>query len=175
MSDPREIEKRIADLESEVARLKGRTYRAVRRRAQFEIFGLPAYDIALGPDPEKGEMRGHAKGFLAIGDMATGVIAVGGLARGLLAFGGLAVGGLTFGGLSIGVGVAIGGLAIGGLALGGGAVGGVAIGGGAFGYYAAGGGAAGQYVVSADRRDPEAVEFFQRYNIRLPEPQRRRR
>jgi hypothetical protein len=78
MGDPRALERRVAELEAEVARLKGRVYRAVRKRASFEIFGLPAYDIALGPDIEKGELRGHAKGFLAIGDMATGVFAVGG-------------------------------------------------------------------------------------------------
>jgi hypothetical protein len=46
------------------------------------------------------------------------------------------------------------------LALGGGALGGVALGGGAVGYYACGGGAAGEHVVSATRRDPEAVRFF---------------
>jgi hypothetical protein len=174
MSDTQELERRIANLEAELSSLK-RTRRAVRKRAAFEIFGLPAYDVALGPDWEKGEMRGHARGFLAIGDMATGVFAFGGLARGLVAFGGVALGGLTFGGLSIGVGLALGGLAVGGLALGGGAVGGVAVGGGAFGYYAVGGGAAGKYVISAERRDPEAVEFFERYRLPTPEPQRRRR
>jgi hypothetical protein len=65
--------------------------------------------------------------------------------------------------LSVGLLSAIGGLAIGGLALGGGAIGGVAVGGGAFGHYACGGGAAGTHVVSAIRRDPEAVEFFREH------------
>jgi hypothetical protein len=175
MNDRRDLEQRVAELEQEIVRLRGRAYRGVRKRASFELFGLPAYDIALGPDPEKGEMRGHARGFIAIGDMATGVFAVGGLARGVVALGGLALGAVTFGGGSIGMVLAIGGLAIGSLAFGGGAVGGVAIGGGACGYYAAGGGAAGKYVVSAGRRDPEAVEFFQRYHLPLPDAQQRGR
>jgi hypothetical protein len=152
--------------------MKGRVYRAVRKRAGFELFGLPAYDIALGPDPEKGEVRGHARGFVAIGDMATGVFALGGLARGLVALGGVAIGGITFGGLSIGAVLAFGGLAIGSFALGGGAAGGVAVGGGAYGYYATGGGAAGKYVVSAERHDPEAEEFFRRYHLPLPDAPR---
>jgi hypothetical protein len=175
MNEYRELQQRISELEQEVARLKGRTYRGVRKRAGFELFGLPAYDIALGADPEKGEMRGHARGFIAIGDMATGVFAVGGLARGVVALGGVALGGITFGGVSVGLALAIGGLAIGSLAFGGGAVGGVAFGGGAAGYYAAGGGAAGKYVISAERCDPEAVEFFQRYHVPVPDSTRRGR
>jgi hypothetical protein len=163
-----EIEQRVQDLEAEVARLKLQRFRWVRRRAAFTLFGLPAYDIALGPDFEKGEMRGHAKGFIAIGDLATGVFALGGLARGVFAFGGLALGVFAFGGVSLGLGLALGGLAVGSLAIGGGAVGGVAIGGGAAGYYAAGGGAVGQYVVSAERRDPEAEEFFRKHHLPLP-------
>lgn len=175
MDDRRDLEQRVAELEQEIVRLRGRAYRGVRKRASFELFGLPAYDIALGPDPEKGEMRGYAKGFVAIGDMATGVFALGGLARGVVTIGGLAVGGISIGGVSIGMALSIGGLAIGSLAFGGGAVGGVAIGGGACGYYAAGGGAAGKYVVSAERRDPEAVEFFGRYHVTLPDAQQRGR
>ena len=166
MSEREDLERRVRELEQEVARLKGRgAYRSIRKRAQFQIMGLPAYDIALGPDPSKGEWRGHAKGFLAVGDIATGVLALGGLARGFVALGGLALGVLTFGGLSLGLLAALGGLAVGGLALGGGAVGGVALGGGAAGYYACGGGAVGRFVVSAERRDPEAVAFFEQYHV----------
>jgi hypothetical protein len=175
MEDHRDLEGRVQELEAEVARLKTQRFRSVRRRSDSLIFGLPAYDLALGPDFEKGEMRGHARGFLAIGDIATGVFALGGLARGIFAFGGLAVGVVSFGGGAIGLGLAIGGLAIGSLALGGGALGGVAIGGGAAGYYAAGGGGVGHYVVSADRRDPEAEEFFRRYHLPLPGSETRRR
>jgi hypothetical protein len=169
MNNPRDLEKRVEQLEAEVARLRAGRYRSIRKRADFMIFGLPAYDIAMGPDFEKGELRGHAKGFIAIGDIATGVFALGGLARGVVALGGLAVGVISFGGGAIGLGLAIGGLAIGSLAMGGGALGGVAVGGGAVGYYAAGGGAAGQYVISADRRDPEAEEFFRRYHVPVPD------
>jgi len=156
-----ELEQRVAQLERELAAVRGgRAYRAVRARARWQLAGLPFYDIAFGPDPSRGEIRGHARGFIALGDIATGVIAAGGLARGILAVGGCAVGFITFGGLSVGALLAVGGLAIGGAAFGGGAIGGVAMGGGAAGYYACGGGAVGQYVVAPYRQDPEAQRFF---------------
>lgn len=165
-----DLEERVAELEKKVAALQAggpfaARYRGVRKRASWGIGDFPIYDIALGPDPGRGELRGHAKGVIAIGDMATGVFAFGGLARGAVAVGGLAAGLLGFGGLSLGILAAVGGLAIGGLAFGGGAVGGVAVGGGAAGYYACGGGAAGAHVVSAMRRDPEAEAFFRRYGL----------
>ncbi len=168
MHDREELERRVVELEKQVAALKAGgpfPMRAIRKRASWGIGNLPFYDIALGPDMARGEWRGHAKGVIAIGDLATGVLALGGLARGVVAIGGLAAGLVSFGGLSIGVLGAIGGLAIGGVALGGGAVGGVAMGGGAAGYYACGGGAIGTHVVDARRRDPEAQEFFQRYGL----------
>lgn len=156
-----ELEQRVTQLERELAATRSvRGGRSVRARARWQLAGLPFYDIAFGPDPSRGEMRGHARGFIALGDIATGVIAAGGLARGLLAVGGCAVGLVTFGGLSVGALLATGGLAIGGVAFGGGAIGGVAIGGGAAGYYACGGGAVGQYVVAPYRQDPEAQRFF---------------
>jgi hypothetical protein len=159
-----ELEQRVAQLERDLAAARGGSYkRSVRARARWDLAGLPFYDIALGPDPSRGESMGRARGFIAIGDMATGVVAAGGFARGLLAVGGCAVGVLSFGGLSIGALAAFGGLAIGGIAFGGGAVGGVALGGGAAGYYACGGAAAGEYVVAANRADPEAQVFFSRY------------
>jgi hypothetical protein len=166
-----DLEHRLAEVESELASLKRTTVRrGVRKRSAKRLFGLPLYDIACGPDPEKGELRGHARGIIAIGDIATGFLAIGGVARGLLAIGGVAIGGISLGGCSIGIlaavgglaigGLALGGMALGGIALGGGAVGYVACGGGAVGYYACGGGAFGQYVLSPDTRSPEAVEFF---------------
>jgi hypothetical protein len=157
-----QLKQRIAALEREVAVLKTRgfPYRGVRRRSRRSFRGLPLYDIAMGPDPEKGEVRGHARGLIAIGDIATGVLALGGVARGIFAFGGLAAGVLLgVGGLSTGL-LAVGGLAVGGIALGGGAMGVIAIGGGAVGYYAVGGGAAGEHVISGMLQDPEAVRFF---------------
>lgn len=157
-----QLKQRIETLEWEVAALKNRglPYRSIRKRSSRMLWGLPLYDIAMGPDPAKGEPRGHARGIVAIGDFATGVLALGGVARGIVAVGGLALGLLLgVGGLCTGA-LAVGGLAIGGIAIGGGAIGGIAIGGGAFGYYAVGGGALGEHVIDGMRQDPEAVRFF---------------
>jgi hypothetical protein len=159
--DSEQLQKKVEALEREVAALKcGLGRRGVRKRSANSLWGLPWYDIALGPDTDKNEVRGHARGIIAIGDIATGIFAVGGVARGFFAFGGLAWGAITFGGCSIGLLVAIGGLAVGLLALGGAAIGMVAVGGGAFGYYACGGGAFGKYVISGMQQDPEAIRFF---------------
>jgi hypothetical protein len=163
-----ELEKRVEELERQLATLQGagwaRRY-GIRKRASWGIGDLPFYDIALGPDLSRGELRGHAKGIIAIGDFATGVLALGGLSRGVVAFGGLAAGLVSFGGLSVGILGAIGGLAIGSLAFGGGAIGGVALGGGAVGYYACGGGAAGVHVISPAQRDLQAEEFFRQHGL----------
>ena len=164
MESREQLKKRVEDLERQLGQQRFGV-RGIRKRADFEYLGLPFYDIAVGPDLSRGEMRGHAKGVIAIGDMATGIIALGGLARGVVAFGGLAIGGIAFGGLSIGALVAVGGLAIGSVAFGGGAIGGVAVGGGAAGYYACGGGAIGEYVVRPNRSDPEAHAFFSEYGL----------
>lgn len=137
--------------------------KGIRRESPRKFFGLPLWAIAIGPDWERGEMRGHARGIFALGDIATGWFAFGGLARGFFAFGGLAIGLFAFGGAAIGIVLAPGGAAIGGLAIGGGAVGGVAIGGGACGYYAFGGGAVGVHTVSPLHRDPAALDFFRQY------------
>ena len=139
-------------------------FRGVRRRSDHEYVGLPLWAIAVGPDPDQGELRGHAKGILAVGDIATGFIALGGFARGGIAVGGLAVGLVAIGGLALGV-LAFGGLAIGLLAIGGGAIGWVAVGGAAAGIYAAGGAAWGTYVISAVERSPEAVAFFAQWDV----------
>ncbi|MCM2332723.1 MAG: hypothetical protein NDI82_02110, partial [Anaeromyxobacteraceae bacterium] len=175
LEDRRALEQRVRDLEAEVARLRqGGRGRSVRRRATWTILGLPAWDVALGPAPEAGEVRGHARGFVAVGDVATGVLALGGIARGVLALGGVSVGLVTWGGLSLGLLLGMGGAAVGGAAFGGGALGGVAVGGGAVGWYALGGGAAGAHVVSGTRQDPEAVAFFERLGLPVPPPPRRR-
>jgi len=160
MKSREELEERVDKLESELKALHGRGLRSVRRRASWGIGNLPMYEVAVGPDLSKGEVRGHAKAVVAVGDIATGFVAVGGWARGVVALGGLATGLFSFGGLSVGAVVAAGGLAIGTAAFGGAAVGVVAIGGGAVGEYACGGGAAGTHVISATRQDPEAEAFF---------------
>jgi hypothetical protein len=140
----------------------------IRRQSKTTIAGLPLWAIASGPDPARGQSRGHAKGIVAIGDIATGLLAIGGFARGAIAFGGAAVGVISAGGLAIGLALAAGGAAVGGIALGGGALGGVAIGGGAVGRYAMGGGAAGTYAISPTRCDIEAVDFFARNREWIP-------
>src|SRR5258708_180637 len=110
----------------------------MRYRSKAELFGLPLFCVAVGPDLEKREARGVARGIVAIGDIAIGGIALGGAAVGFIAFGGLAGGVLALGGFSVAL-LAIGGVAIGGLALGGCAIGYQALGGLAIGYYSLGG------------------------------------
>ncbi len=141
-----------------------------RYRSHATLFGLPVMDIAIGP--KDGELRGKARGIIAIGDIATGWLAIGGIARGLVAFGGVALGAFSIGGLSVGLLMALGGLGVGGFATGGGAVGIianggaaagiVAQGGGAAGYFARGGSTWGSHVISMQPRvtDPRAVEVF---------------
>jgi hypothetical protein len=170
-----ELERRVRELEAELAHARsfaGR--RGLRYRSAFEFGGLPLLSVASGPDPARREVRGHALGIIAVGDIATGVVALGGIARGAVAVGGLCVGLITLGGLSVGALVAMGGLAIGTVAVGGGAAGWTSVGGGAVGTYACGGGAAGEYVVDAIRRDPEAVAHFSRLGLGFACPPGRR-
>src|ERR1035438_5631661 len=77
--------------------------RGIRRQSSRKFCGLPLWAIAVGPDWEKGEMRGHARAIFAFGDMATGWFACGGFARGIVAVGGLAIGLFALGGGAIGV------------------------------------------------------------------------
>lgn len=140
---------------------------ARRYQSKTRVLGMPLVAIASGVG-EDGKPA-HAKGFFAIGDIATGVFAFGGLARGVVAFGGAAVGGVTFGGLSIGtfaafgggavafLGSAIGGFAAGVLAAGGGAVGIVAQGGLAIGWLARGAAAKGVHTWSGRGTAPDAA------------------
>ena len=118
-----------------------------RYRSRATLFGWPVIDLAVGP--KDGQLRGHAKGVIAIGDIATGGIAVGGVARGVVAVGGLAIGLFSLGGGALGLISATGGFAIGGMAAGGGAVGLLATGGGAVGVMAQGGGALGVFARDA--------------------------
>jgi hypothetical protein len=160
-----DLEKRVRELEDEVSRLRGQRPPRVRYRSAAAIGDFPLVSIALGPDPEKGEWRGHARGVVAIGDTAMGGVAIGGLAVGGIALGGLSVGLASLGGLALGVFVALGGAAVGGTAIGGSAAGRVAIGGAAVGEYACGGGAFGAHVISATRSDPEAEAFFREHGL----------
>lgn len=121
-------------------RAKAGRLNGIRRRSKAEIFGIPLVAVAYGPDPAKNELRGHAKGIIAFGDIASGFLAFGGVAFGVFAFGGVAVGLLGFGGLALGLIFATGGCAVGGVAIGGCAIGYIAIGGFAVGVKAIGGG-----------------------------------
>jgi len=144
----------------------------IRWKSSATFLEYPLVSIAVGPDPGNGELRGHARGIIAIGDIATGVIAMGGLARGAIALGGFAIGGIVLGGGAIGI-LTFGGLALGYIAIGGLAIGYAAIGGLAIGYYAMGGAAVGKFVIGPLHRDPQAIDFFSRLwigiaNLRRP-------
>jgi hypothetical protein len=121
-------------------------------KSSMTIFGWPLVHIARGVDSRGREIA--ARGIIAIGGRAYGVLAIGGFAMGVIPIGGLAIGLFAWGGMAIGL-----------LAFGGGAVGGVAMGGGAVGYYAYGGGGLGKHVYAGNRRDPEAVAFFNRLGL----------
>ena len=163
-----DLEERVEELEAEIAALRERTLLppiGIRRRASWSIADLPLYEISLGSDPARRQLRGHARAIIAVGDVASGVLAIGGYARGVIAIGGLATGLFSFGGLSIGLLSAFGGLALGGFAIGGAAVGGVAVGGTAAGYYACGAASAGAYAVSTLERDPGAGAVFRQLGL----------
>jgi hypothetical protein len=158
-----------------------------RKRSSLRVWGVPLYDIAFGPDPEKGELHGQARGVFACGDRATGFFAVGSYARGIIAVGLAAVGVFAFGVGSVGpvacgamaAGLfAVGGVPVGVVAIGGVSAGWVAVGGGAWmpeggtgdlavGYYAWAGGSGGfpvgAHIVSPTRRDPAALQFFNKW------------
>ena len=135
-----------------------------RYRSKATLFGLPVIDIAIGP--KNGEMRGKAKGIIAIGDIATGGIAIGGLSFGIVAVGGMSVGVCAMGGLGIGLLAGVGGAAVGALAAGGGAVGVLANGGGAVGLVAQGGGAMGAFTRDFRGARPldGGAEVFERFS-----------
>lgn len=145
------------ELIAEVKRLRqsatGPVFKGVRKQSETTVLGLPLVSVALGPDPEKGEIRGHAKGIIAVGDIATGVLAVGGVAFGGVTIGGVAIGLIAFGGCALSILLAFGGCAVGLLAFGGAAIG----------YYAVGGGAVGVHVIDGMRQSPEAIKFFEQF------------
>ena len=76
--------------------------RSIRYTSRLRLFGWPLVAIAQGVDFSRNEQRGHARGIIALGDIATGIIAIGGVARGLIAVGGVAVGLVTVAGVGLG-------------------------------------------------------------------------
>ena len=143
-----DLDKRVDELEAEITALRERTMLppiGIRRRATMTIGKLPLYEISLGSDPGRRQIRGRARGIIAIGGLATGIF--------------------SFGGLSVGFLGAFGGLAIGSLAIGGVSAGGVAVGGTAAGYYACGAASAGLYAISTTYSAPEAVTLFRQFGL----------
>ena len=130
-----------------------------RWKSSATFLEYPLVSIALGPDSANNEIRGHARGIIAIGDVATGVLALGGIARGAIALGGLALGGIALGGCGIGI-LTFAGLALGYIAIGGCAIAYAAMGGLAIGHYAMGGAVIGKFVIGPLHHDPQAVDFF---------------
>lgn len=128
-------------------------------RSAISIGSWPLVHVSFGNDPVTFRPR-IAKGVIAIGNAAIGGLAVGGAAFGLV----------TIGGFSLGLAAALGGFALGaGLSIGGLAVGTVAIGGAAVGFmYAIGGGAVAPAVLSGNRCDQAAVDFFRQWITLVP-------
>jgi hypothetical protein len=88
MESREDLARRVAELERQISSLKGGAQlplRGIRRRASWGIGDIPFYDIAVGPDLARGEVRGHARGVIAIGDIATGFVALGGISSALVA------------------------------------------------------------------------------------------
>ena len=100
--------------------------------SSMRLLGLPLIHVAIGAPEGSSAVRGIAKGWIAVGDIAFGVV---------FALGGLAIGGVSVGGLSVGV-LALAGLAVGIWSVGGLALGVFALGGGALAAWAANGGLA---------------------------------
>ena len=121
----------------------------MRYSSSARLLGLPLIDVRIGPQ-ESGGVRGVARGWIAMGDVAIGI---------LFSVGGVALGGIALGGIARGL-LPLGGLAVGVLALGGAAVGVFAIGGAALGLYAALGGfaVAGSYALGGLAIAPHANE-----------------
>lgn len=91
-------------------------------KSSIRLLGLPLVHVAIGPPEGSPGVRGIAKGWIAVGDVAFGIVfALGGLAVGGLSVGGLSVGVLALAGLSIGI-WSVGGLALGAFAFGGAAI-----------------------------------------------------
>ena len=83
-----------------------------RAASSTMILGMPLWSVAYGPDLEKGEVRGHAHGVFALGEIATGIVAVGAVAVGVFTLAPISIGVFALGAVALG-GVAMGGVSIG--------------------------------------------------------------
>lgn len=138
----------------------GRSYAEFTTHARW--MGMPLLHYTSGLCPETGR-RKTARGFIAVGRKAVGVIAIGHAAVGIVAIGQLAIG-LVFGlgqaacGLAaLGQAAIAAGIGVGQLA-----TGYIAIGQLAVGYHVLAQLGMGMEVLSVDRQDPAAIEFFTR-------------
>jgi hypothetical protein len=136
--------------------------RTIRYTSTMRLGKWPILAVAFGSDFSRNESRGHARGIIAMGDVATGFIAIGGLARGVIAVGGVAAGFVTV------AGVGFGALVIAGVAIAQTAFGGVAIG-----HYAKGGATIGAHVVSSERTDHSAAVWFSRLGLHTEDDSQR--
>lgn len=78
--------------------MKAGLHKPIRRRSDRTFAGLPLFDIAYGPDPDRDEPHGRARGIITIGDEARGWFALGDSARGYIALGRNARGVIALGG-----------------------------------------------------------------------------
>jgi hypothetical protein len=127
-------------------------------KSSVTLLGLPLVHVAIGSPEGSPGVRGIAKGWIAVGDIAFGVA---------FALGGLAVGGFSVGGLSVGV-VALAGVSIGVWSVGGLALGAFALGGAAIAFWAANGGLAiasqyalGGFAMGASANTDAARTYFE--------------
>ena len=123
-SRPEQRYQQASDLKTEIEFIvTPRSRRRGKRAASSTmIMGMPLWSVAFGPDLEKGELRGHAHGIFALGEIATGIVAVGAVAVGVftlapISIGVIAVGAVAMGGVAMGA-VSIGILSYGAVALG---------------------------------------------------------
>lgn len=138
-----------AELPQEDAQEPAPTYGRIDHGKEFhfeyisktKVLGMPLVHVNFG----LGVYR--AKGFFAIGNIATGLFSFGFLAIGLLAWGFLGLGLFAFGALAFALGAGAGAIATGALAFGGVAIGIMTFGGVSIGYFAVGGAAIGQYAL----------------------------
>ena len=61
--------------------------RSIRWESKIKIISRPLVAIAWGPDANGDSNLGHAKGILAIGQVASGIIAIGLISYGFISIG----------------------------------------------------------------------------------------
>ena len=178
MESREQLEKRVAELEKQVAALKGGGLGSHARDPQARCRGdsetSPSTTSRWGPISSAASCGATRRASSRSGTSRRASWPSAGWRGASIALGGLAAGLVSFGGLSIGLLSAFGGLAIGGLALGGAAVGGVAVGGGAAGYYACGGARRGHARRRRDPARPRGREVLRRARPRATLPVRPR-